>query len=275
MKVNISLLYDEDCPLCRWYTGKFVQYGFLAPQGRVSYTKHIRDFNGAVDHDLAQTKIACFNHDTKEVTYGIDSLLLVLSQRCKLIGTIGKFKPVNYFLQLLYLLVSYNRKIVAPGPKQTIDCSCEPSRSVFWRFTFIALISWLTYLIVHWYFTTFLASFLIENPVNDLVLLALQLLFQTSFFLLFRQKNLYDYLGHLAFTSFLGALVLLGFGLLVQTLGFIGIDTHFFAAICFGITVCFLFFEHKRRIQLKDWDFKLSLTWIVFRILIYPLVFLI
>ena len=275
MKTNISLLYDEDCPLCRWYTGKFVQYGFLAPQGRVSYTKHIRDFNGSVDPDLAQTKIACFNHDTKEVTYGIDSLLLVLSQRCKLIGTIGKLKPVNYFLQLLYLLVSYNRKIVAPGPKQTVDCACEPSRSVFWRFAFIALISWFTYLIVHWYFTAFLTPFLVENPVNDLVLLALQLFFQTSFFLLFRQKNLYDYLGHLAFTSFLGALVLLGFGLLVQTLGFIGIDIHFFAAICFGITICFLFFEHKRRIQLKDWDFKLSLTWIVFRILIYPLVFLI
>ncbi|WP_300665947.1 hypothetical protein [Fluviicola sp.] len=273
MKANISLLYDEDCPLCRWYTAKFVQYQFLTPQGRVSYTKHIQDFKGVIDPDLAQTKIACFNHDTKEVTYGVDSLLVILSQRCKLIGTIGKFKPVNYLLQLLYLLVSYNRKIVAPGPKQKVDCACEPSRSVFWRFTFIALISWFTYLIVHWYFNNFLTPFLVENPVNDFVLLTLQLLFQTSFFLLFSQKNLYDYLGHLAFTSFLGALVLLGFGLLIQVLGFIGIDTPFFAVICFGITICFLFFEHKRRIQLKDWDYKLSLTWIVFRILIYPLVF--
>ncbi len=275
MKANISLLYDEDCPLCRWYTAKFVQYGFLAPQGRVSYSEHIQEFDGLIDADLAQTKIACVNNETKEVTYGIDSLLVVLSQRFKIIGTIGKFKPVNYLLQLLYLLVSYNRKIVAPGPKQKADCACEPSRSVFWRVTFIALISWLTYLIVHWYFTLFLGSFLIENPVNDLVLLTLQLLFQTSFFLLFRQKNLYDYLGHLAFTSFLGALILLGFGLLLQLLALPGIDTYFVAVICFGITICFLFFEHKRRIQLKNWDYKLSLTWILFRILIYPLVFLI
>lgn len=275
MNANISLLYDEDCPLCRWYTGKFVQYGFLTPQGRVSFTKHIRDFKGVVDPDLAQTKIACVNNDTKEVTYGVDSLLLILSQRFKIIGMIGKFKPVNYLLQLLYLLVSYNRKIVAPGPKQVVDCACEPSKSVFWRFIFIALISWFTYLIVHWYFSSFLTLFLVKNPVNDFALLTLQLLFQTSFFLLFRQKNLYDYLGHLAFTSFLGGLILLGFGLLIQTVGLIGTDIHFLAAVCFGITICFLFFEHKRRIHLKNWDYKLSLTWIVFRILIYPLVFLI
>ncbi|MNU88382.1 hypothetical protein D3C71_781910 [compost metagenome] len=273
MKANISLLYDEDCPLCRWYTAKFVQYNFLTPQGRISYSKHIQDFQGVIDADLAQTKIACVNHDTQEVTYGVDSLLMILSQRCQIIGTIGKFKPINYLLQLLYLLISYNRKIVAPGPKQKVDCACEPSRSVLWRFIFIALISWITYQIVHWYFTHFLSSFLIENQVNDFVLLTLQLLFQTSFFLLLRQKNLYDYLGHLAFTSFLGALVLLAFGILIQFLSVIGIDTGFFAIICFGITICFLFLEHKRRIQLKSWTWKLSLTWIVFRVLIYPLVF--
>ncbi|AEA42031.1 hypothetical protein [Fluviicola taffensis] len=273
MKADLTLLYDEDCPLCRWYTKIFVKYNLLPANGRISYAVYVNEHPKVVDSELAQTKIACINEDTHEVKYGIDSLLLILGQRFRFIKLIGNFKPIHGLLQLLYLFISYNRKIIAPSKKKDLNCSCEPAKSFFWRIAFIAIISWITHVNVTFYFHHFFSNYLIQNPVSDLILLVGQIVFQWIAFLLFKQENSYDYLGHLAFTSFLGSLVLLFFGLGLQLLANIGVQTDFLAISCYGITFCFMFIEHKRRISLKEWSSKLSMSWILFRVLIYPLVF--
>ena len=270
---NISLLYDEDCPLCRWYTRLFVKYGLLPPAGRISFSQYISLHPNEVDENIAQTKIACVDHQTNQVLYGINGLIVILGNRFKIVEILGNFKPINWLLKLLYLFVSYNRRIVAPAPKKEMGCNCEPAISVFWRIIFISVMSFLTYLIVHWYFTNFLTGYLVINPVNDLLLLIAQIGFQWLAFTSLRQTNSYDYLGHLVFTSFLGALILLFLGLGIQMLSLTGIQTNFLTVVCYGITVACMFFEHKRRIALKEWSWKLSLSWILFRICIYPLVF--
>ncbi len=269
----ISLLYDEDCPLCRWYTGVFVKYGILEASGRISYNQYVVLHPNEIDTTIAQTKIACINHQTNQVLYGIDGLVAILGNRFKMIQILENFKPINWLLKLLYLFISYNRRIVAPVPKRNMECNCEPAKSVLWRIIFISMMSFLTYLIVHWYFTNFLAAYLVMNPVNDILLLLAQILVQWIAFITFRQTNSYDYLGHLVFTSFLGALVLLFFGMGITLLSFTGIQIDFLAVVCYGITVAFMFFEHKKRVALKEWSWKLSLSWILFRICIYPLVF--
>lgn len=271
---NIALLYDEDCPLCRWYTRIFVKYGIIETNGRISYNQYVAAHPNDVDTNIAQTKIACVNQQTNEVLYGIDGLVALLGNRYALVRVLGNFKPVNWLLKLLYLLFSYNRRIFAPVKKRTIECvACEPARSVAWRIIFISLISYLTYLIVHWYFESFLADYLVLNPVNDFLLLLAQIGFQWLAFTAFGQENSYDYLAHLAFTSFLGALALLVFGIGLNWLRLTGIQTDFLAVVCYGATVAFMFFEHKRRLALKEWTPKLSLSWILFRLCIYPLVF--
>ena len=270
---NISLLYDEDCPLCRWYTRLFVKYNLLPVTGRISYNHYVALHPNEIDSTIAQTKIACVNHQTNQVLYGIDGLVAILGNRFQIVKVLGNFKPINWFLKLLYLFISYNRRIVAPAPKRNMECSCEPAKSVLWRMIFICLMSYFTYLIVHWYFSSFLSNYLVTNPVNDLLLLLAQIGFQALAFAAFRQENGYDYLGHLVFTSFLGALVLLFFGIGIHFLNFIGIQIDFLAVVCYGMSVAFMFFEHKRRVLLKEWTVKLSLSWVVFRLCIYPLVF--
>lgn len=270
---NISLLYDEDCPLCRWYTRLFVKYGLLDKSGRISYVNYVAQHPDEINPNIAQTKIACIDHQTNQVLYGIDGLVLVMGNRFKLIRILGNFKPINLLLKFLYLLFSYNRRIIAPAPKRNIECACEPPKSILWRIIFIVTLSLITYLNVNWYFEHFLFVHMIDFPVNDAVLLTAQIGFQWIAFVLFRQKNSYDYLGHLVFTSFLGSLILLLFGLALQAVAFTGIDIEFLSIICYGITVAFMFVEHKRRIQLKDLTWKLSLSWVLFRVLIYPLVF--
>jgi len=270
---NISLLYDEDCPLCRWYTRLFVKYGLLDQSGRIPYIKYAALHPDEVDSTIAQTKIACVNHETNQILYGIDGLVLILGKRFKIIQILGNFKPINILLKLLYLFISYNRKVIAPSPKRSIECTCEPTKSILWRIIFIVSLSFFTYLIVSWYFEHFLAQHMLTNTPNDLILLLAQIGFQWGAFALFRQKNSYDYLGHLVFTSFLGALLLFLFGSGLQILNLFGIQTEFLAIVCYGVTILFMFLEHKRRIQLKAWTWKLTISWVVFRILIYPLVF--
>ncbi|MNY22041.1 hypothetical protein D3C86_1556270 [compost metagenome] len=177
------------------------------------------------------------------------------------------------FLKLLYLLISYNRKIIVPTPVKKIDCACEPTKSILWRAVFIIVISLLTSLSVNWYFDLFLTEYMLNNPPHDLVLLSAQIGFQGLIFLLLKQENSYDYLGHLAFTSFLGSLLLVFFGVGIRFLGVLGIQAGFLPVVCYGIVFAFMFFEHKRRLGLKGWTWKLSLSWILFRIAIYPLVF--
>ncbi|MGV3610676.1 MAG: DCC1-like thiol-disulfide oxidoreductase family protein [Fluviicola sp.] len=270
---NISLLYDEDCPLCRWYTRLFVKYGLLPATGRISYNQYVVLHPNEVDANVAQTKIACVNHQTNQVLYGIDGLVAILGSRFKIIAVLGNFKPINWLLKLLYLFISYNRRVVAPAAKREMECNCEPAKSIPWRIIFIVLISMLTSLNVNWFFHHFLSDYLISNPANDLILLGSQVCFQWVVFKLFGQENSYDYLGHLAFTSFLGSLILLFFGLVLQLLNLAGIETGFLAIISFGATLAFMFYEHKRRINLKGWSWKLTLSWILFRVLIYPFVF--
>lgn len=271
---NIALLYDEDCPLCRWYTRIFVKYGIIETSGRISYNDYVAAHPDEIDTNIAQTKIACLNQQTNQVLYGIDGLVALLGNRFLLVRILGNFKPINWLLKLLYLLFSYNRRIFAPVRKRNIECvACEPAKSVTWRIIFISLMSYLTYLIVHWYFESFLADYLVPHPVNDILLLLAQIGFQWLIFAALGQENSYDYLGHLAFTSFLGALALLVFGVGLNFLSLAGIQIHFLAVVCYGTTVAFMFFEHKRRLALKDWTWKLSLSWILFRMCIYPLVF--
>lgn len=270
---NISLLYDEDCPLCRWYTRLFVKYGLLDKSGRIPYVNYIALHPDEVNSTIAQTKIACVNHQTNQVLYGIDGLVLILGNRFRIIRILGNFKPVNLLLKFLYLLFSYNRRIIAPVSERTVECTCEPPKSILWRSVFIIILSFFTYLIVNWYFEHFLFNHLVTNPPNDLILLAAQIAFQGLAFFTFHQKNGYDYVGHLVFTSFLGSLLLLFFGLGLQFLNFVGVQIGFLAIVCYGITIACMFLEHKRRIQLKNWTWKLSISWLLFRVLIYPLVF--
>jgi hypothetical protein len=35
---NKILVYDDNCPLCTWYSGLFVKYGFLNAEGRKPFS---------------------------------------------------------------------------------------------------------------------------------------------------------------------------------------------------------------------------------------------
>ncbi|MES2382028.1 MAG: DCC1-like thiol-disulfide oxidoreductase family protein [Bacteroidota bacterium] len=269
-----TLIYDEECPLCEAYTSQFIKRGLLDKEGRTAYQTMGFDKYPLIDKELAANKIVLLNTQTGETAYGIDSLLKVLSYRYKFIGTISRFKWVHIFLTLLYQFISYNRKVVAPAAINNKQV-CEPSPSITWRVLFIAFNAVVVHVIVTWYFKNFLSQYMHSGiHIPDVVLFVAQIVFQGIVFIALKQTNFYDYAGQLSFTAFLGALLLglLGVGLVL--LSYFGIQIELLATVSYGIVYMFMFYEHWRRVGLYRWSKYLCVSWIIFRLLIYPLVFI-
>jgi len=266
------LIYDTDCPFCSWYTGLFIRTGFLSTNGRLPYNEAIQNPTLHFNHDEARNKIALLNPITGEVKYGIDSMLQVIGTKLPLIRKIGFFPPIHWFLSRFYNFISFNRKIIAPADCNG-NCQCVPSTSVFWRIVFIIACGLMVNLATGVYFSQQLNHFFIGKANSDLVFFALQIPFQLFFFRVFKQRNFYDYAGHLAIVSALGAILLIGFHFLLLVLSSSGISISLFQPLCFGVVLTFMFFEHRRRLRLLNLSSLLSITWILFRISIYPFAF--
>lgn len=272
MKKGI-LIYDQDCPLCIWYTKQFIKFGILKESERISYFQAIQNPKLKFNQELAQNKIAFIKEEKNETVYGIDSLLALLGSRWKWIEIIGKLPIINSMLKLLYLLISFNRKVIAP-----VNCndtiSCTPTKNWFWRIVFIALIAlFLNFTVTH-YFTHHLQNYFIGNKnYGDLLYFLFQFVFQGICFYLLKQRNFYDYIGQIAFVSFLGGLLLGFFDLGLLFLQFTGFETNLLVGICYGIVYMFMIYEHARRIKILGFTHWLTITWIAYRLLIYPIAF--
>lgn len=266
------LLYDDQCPLCSWYSGLFIRKGFLAPEGRLPFCQWNNTPSVKVDLLRARNKIALVNPENGTVVYGIDSLLEIIGNRFPLVRTIGHFPVVHGLLELLYAFISYNRKVIA-APGEQIACGCVPDRSLFWRGLYILFAAFLVNSITYRFFTHHLSGFFHGSAQTDLVFFVAQLLFQGMVFAVFKQRNFYDYSGHLATISIIGAVLLYTSDLFLELTAYLGLATDMLQPLFFGCVLTTMFFLHKHRIRQLHWSPVLSISWIVFRIGIYPFAF--
>lgn len=268
-----TLIYDSACPMCTIYTKAFIKYGYLDRNGRVPYQEVNFEQCPNIQRQDAADKIVLFNRQTGEVSYGIDSLVKVLAAKHRWIGTIYKLKPVSCLFTYLYAFVSYNRKCIAPSPEGTSVTTCQPSVSFPARISFIIITGLLVHLLVSWYFQQFLASFMVANPVPDILLFGAQFIFQWCVFKLLKQQNFYEYSGQLAFVSIIGALLLGVAGSGLMLLWLLGIKVTFLATVVYGMVYLYMFYLHYKRTTLYSWSKWLCVSWMLYRLLIYPLVF--
>lgn len=266
------LLYDENYPLCAWYTRVFVKFGFIQWHTRLSYQEAIKNKHLFFDRERAKSEIALVR-EGRDTLYGVDSMIKVVDKKWKITSAICRFFPIYVFLQLLYRFISFNRKIIAPTVCKNA-CSCTPKFNPFWRITFISFCGLMTYVLVGSYFNNELTAFLkYEHFSFEFVLFLGQLVFQTIVFKLLKQRSLYTYLGHVAFLSLMGALALGGAELVLTVLESFSFEIGLLPAFIFWVIVTLMFVEHSRRVKLLGLSAWLTVSLIVFRIIIYPFVF--
>ena len=243
---NKVLVYDDNCPLCTWYSGLFVKYGFLPAKGRRPFSTLDDSLLSKIDFDKSRNEIPLLDISTNKVLYGIDSLLEILDQKIPFIKTIGNLLPLKWFLKKIYKLVSYNRKVIVAkkcGPG-SIDCS--PDNNYLYRFIFMALCL---------FFNTAMLYPLHDNLFSKLSYYHLDIIqLQAAHFafviinctlaLSFSKIKGYEYLGQVNMLALL-VILLLAPLLIVQFIS----NSQLLMTIWLIFTASFIFKEYLRRME--------------------------
>ncbi|WP_250629613.1 DUF393 domain-containing protein [Aureibaculum algae] len=260
---NYTLLYDDDCPLCKTYTSAFIKTKMLDKNGRQVYSSKSQMEFDYIDLEKAKNQIALINHDDKTVLYGIDSLLKVIGYSFPFVEKIGQISPIKWFLKKLYSFISYNRKVIIPIKKQDFQCmSCEPEFNIKYRIIYILFASLITSLVLYQYSEQL--SFLPDSTIGRETVLAIgQIVFQSVFLLKITRNDLLNYIGNLMTVSLMGSLLLMP---IIVINHFIMLPTLILLS-WFGLTALLMFKEHYRRVNLLNLPTYLSYTWVLYRVI--------
>jgi len=139
MKTNKILIYDDNCPLCTWYSDAFVKCGLLPAEGRKAFSVIDSALFNKIDFDKSRNEIPLIDTMSGKVFYGIDSLLEILDQKIPLIKKIGNFMPLKWFLRKLYKFVSYNRKVIVARKCGNGAIDCAPDFNYLYRVLFMTV----------------------------------------------------------------------------------------------------------------------------------------
>ncbi|MBC7851297.1 MAG: DUF393 domain-containing protein [Chitinophagaceae bacterium] len=138
MKHNAFLLfYDDNCPLCVWYTNLFVKYDLLAPENRIPFSTADEQTLSRIDLIRATNEIPLLDLANNKTYYGVDALLTILKQRFPSLSFVERSKPLSWFFRKLYALISYNRKVVVAKKCGDGQYDCSPSFNIRYRMLFI------------------------------------------------------------------------------------------------------------------------------------------
>lgn len=146
---NKALIYDSNCPLCCWYTDKFIQIGALPQNGRISFNELNEKNKTFLDEHKSRHQIPLLDTKTGNVVYGIDGLTLILANYFPIFEKILTNKLCKKMVQPLYNFISYNRRIIVSTKitsNQAVDCA--PDFHLFWRVSLIALCMSIFYVIM-------------------------------------------------------------------------------------------------------------------------------
>lgn len=267
------LLYDDDCFLCKGYTNLFIRFGFLPAAQRIPYQQAVLNERIDFDTERGKTRIALVSGDGEPTYYGLESLLRVIGNRWPILMKIGLFPPIYWCFNVLYLFISYNRKIISPALCKGA-CDCAPPFHPFWRWVFIVLSALLVNTIMYTFFNSHLND--VMKPIGtytDLHYFLFQLAIQLLFFFILKQQHIVTYIGHLTVVSLIAAILIVAGSTVIEGIVALGFQVHILFPIYYGCILLFMFYEHKRRLKILGYHPLLSLSWVVSRLLLFPIAF--
>ena len=247
MGTSRVLLYDDYCPLWNWYSGLFVKFGLLNAENRIPFSKADIEILTSIDIERGRDEIPFFNRETGATLYGIDTLLEIIGQKAPFVKSIGNFRPVKWFLQRSYKLISYNRKVIVAKKCGSGRFDCSPAFNIFYRMVFM-MISLLFNSMMLWPLHVSLFSHLsiyhltfIQLQVAHLSFVAINCII--AFFL--RDRRSIEYLGQVNMLVLTAILLLLP----VIIVNSLIVMSQFIIFICLLFLTVFIVREYFRRMK--------------------------
>ncbi len=266
---NHTLVYDKDCPMCCVYTKIFMKTGILDENGRTPFGAEqfsLKDW----DYNRAQNEIALINRSDQTVTYGIDSMFKVVGHRFKWLNPLFRWKPFYWFMKKLYSFISYNRKVIAPPPKNPAEVTCTPDVNLKYRWLYIIFAIVMA--------AGLCAGALLNIPGYEFIpaFLTLSIIITLRFtvqmgltYLTDRKAPLLDYLGNLATVNLVLAALVAPIFIAVS----LGEGFFYFIPLYLVVLMYFINRMHVRRLKSLKMTGELMGLWVL-QWLFIPLVFM-
>lgn len=230
MKTEKAIIFDDNCPMCKWYTGAFVEADLLKSSNRISFSELANSpLVEQIEMQRSKHEIPLVDLAGGETIYGVDSLVHLLQPKLPIIGKLMQVRPISYFVRKLYKFISYNRGIMAPSYPTYRKYDCTPDFHLGYRLVLILLLGGL-------------GSYLSYLTLVNLGVLRYGLLALAGLFFLgipFLKRYYLSYLGHLSVVFFLTGL-LLGIGSIL----------NFFQPIFLGIAIAIFLWQFLRRYRI-------------------------
>ena len=264
---NHVILFDIECPMCDVYTRAFVKTSMLPGDGRKAYQQMPDNICPLVDRQRAANEIALVNLENGEVSYGIDSLFKIIAYSMPFFKPLFLFGPFVYLMRKFYAFISYNRKVIIPAAVK--ENTIQPSFKIQYRIAYL-LLTWFITAYVLTAYAHLLTGFVpLGSKYREYMICGGQLFFQGIIIGFYKKEKLWDYLGTMMTISFAGALLLLP-GLV--TAKYFSIPPVFFI-LYFLMVAGIMFLEHLRRSKLLQLSLMMSMSWVLYRLIVLGLIF--
>lgn len=261
------LIFDNNCPLCKAYTGAFIKTGILDRQGREAYNSVAAYTCDLLDMNRARNEIALVNTKTGRVLYGVDSLFRILAHAFPVFAPLFRLSPFRWLMKKLYVFISYNRKVIIPSDA-THD-SCVPDFNLRYRRAYI-LFTWLATSALLTTYSHLLAGVLPPSRFfREFLVCGGQIIFQSCALYFINRNKITAYLGNMMTISFAGGLVLL----LIMGIGRLcDLQSPVAYSALFVFTAALMLIEHWRRMRLLGIHWSASVSWMLYRVILLTVI---
>lgn len=263
---NHFLVFDDGCPLCRTYTHAFIHTGMLDANGREAYQQMNEATCALIDKERARNEIALVNRTTGEVEYGVSGILKVIGENYPVFKPLFRHRAFLFIMTKIYAFISYNRKVIMPGnPHDT--CNPDLNRAYRWAYLFI---TWLVTSVILSRYSATLNGMISPGPwFREYVVCGGQIVFQAMVIRLMAKEKTLTYLGNMMTISMAGAFLLAG---VLCAGNLFRLENPLFYAGAFLAVAGGMLFEHIRRVKLIEVTPAMSVSWVVYRLLILILI---
>lgn len=212
---NHQLIYDKDCPMCKVYSGAFVEAKMLDENGRQNYRDLSEQTKSLLNVNRARNEIALVNFAENKTYYGLDSLLIIIGNSFPILEKIGRISFIYWFFLKLYSLVSYNRKLIIPSKNDFLENACVPDFNLKYRLIFIIS----TIITSSYIFNLSFLKLGFQFSFNEILALIFGLIFWQILFLKDKRiENIANYIGNLVTILLAGSLLLMISSLLIPSI---------------------------------------------------------
>jgi hypothetical protein len=257
---NHVILYDAECPMCKVYTNVFIKSGMLDVAGRVAYQQMPETVCPFVDKQRAVNEIALVNTQTGEVRYGVHSVFKVIANSFPIFKPLFSFGPFIWLMSKVYAFISYNRRVIILADI-TDAKGLQPSFRLSYRMAYLVFTWALTGYILTAYARLLTGFVPIGNSYREYLICGGQIMFQGIIVSLYVPAKRWEYLGNMMTISFAGALFL-------TPMLFITVLPEIIYLFYFLAVAGLMLLEHIRRSKLLHLDWYLSVTWVVYRLIV-------